>query len=87
MDRVKITANTFFNIYNGYDHVVLKQHYVTLTATCGFEKQNLTMHVNTSHKTAILVKTGSYFTEKMSSGFPSDVQRLLCLNSVIHGGS
>ncbi len=25
--------------------------------------------------------------EKMSSGFPSDVLRLLCLNSVTHGGS
>ena len=26
-------------------------------------------------------KTGSYFTEKMFPGFPSDVLRLLCLNS------
>ncbi len=25
--------------------------------------------------------------EKMSSGLPSDVLRLFCLNSVIHGGS
>ncbi len=38
----------------------LKQHYVTLTATRGFEKRNLTMHVNMSHKT-ILEKTGHIF--------------------------
>ncbi len=37
---------------------ILKQHYVTLTATRGFEKLNLTMHINASHKTAILVKSG-----------------------------
>ncbi len=32
-------------------------------------------------------ETGSYFMEKISSGFPSKVLRLLSLNSVIHGGS
>ncbi len=32
-------------------------------------------------------ETRSYFMEKMSSGFPSNVLRLLCLNSVIYGGS
>ncbi len=35
----------------------LKQ-YVTLAATHCFEKQDLTMHVNTSHKSAVLVKPG-----------------------------
>ncbi len=45
------------------------------------------MHVNTSYKTAILVKAGHTFTAKMSSGISSDVLRLLFLNSVIHGGS
>ncbi len=59
---------------------VVKQHYVTLTANRCFEKQNLTMHGHTLHETA-------YFTEKMSSGFASDVLQLLCLNSVVHGGS
>ncbi len=42
------------------------------------------MHISTSHKTAILVKPGSYFTEKMSSGFPSDVLRLLCLSAAFY---
>ncbi len=32
-------------------------------------------------------ETRSHFMEKMLSGFPSDVRPLLCLNSVIHGGS
>ncbi len=64
----------------------LKQHYVTLTVTCGFEKQHLTMHYNTAQNSNSS-KTGSYFMERMSSGFPSDVPQLLCLNSVIHGGS
>ncbi len=36
--------------------VTLKQHYVTLIKTHCFKKRNLTMHVNTSHKTAIFVK-------------------------------
>ncbi len=58
----------------------LKQHYVTLTATRGFKKRNLTMYVHTSHKTANLVKS-SHFMEKMSSGIPtelnSDSQRFL----------
>ncbi len=36
----------------------LKQHYVTLTATCGFEKQNKTLRIIMLHKTAILVKPG-----------------------------
>ncbi len=44
------------------------------------------MHVNMSHKTAILIKSRHIFGE-MSSGFPSDVLRLLYLNPVIHGGS
>ncbi len=33
------------------------------------------------------IETGSYYLEKMSSGFPSDVLRLICLNSVINEGS
>ncbi len=32
--------------------VYSKQDHVTLTVTCGFEKQNWTMHVNMSRKTA-----------------------------------
>ncbi len=36
----------------------LKQHYVTLTTTRGFDKQNLMTPVNTSHKTAIFVEPG-----------------------------
>ncbi len=48
----------------------LKQHYVTLTATNCFEKQNLMMHVNTSHKTAILVKSGHNLQRKCPPVFP-----------------
>ncbi len=50
------------------------------------KKWNLTIHIYMSHRTVILVKR-SYFMEKMSSCFPCDVLRLLCLNSVIHEGS
>ncbi len=32
------------------------------------------------------IKMGSYFMKEMSPGFPSDVLRLLCLNSVINRG-
>ncbi len=42
-------------------------------------KLDETMFVNTTHMVI--------FTETMSSGLPSDVLQLLCLNSVIHGGS
>ncbi len=35
------------------------------------------------HKTAILVKSG-HFTEKMSAGFSSDVQWLLCLSAAFY---
>ncbi len=31
--------------------------------------------------------TGSYFMERMSLGFYSDILQLLCLDTVIHGGS
>ncbi len=48
----------------------LKQHYVTLTATHCFEKRNLTMHVNTSHKTTILVKSGHILQRKCPLVFP-----------------
>ncbi len=36
----------------------LKQQYVTLTPTQGFEKRNIIMLINIWHKTAILVKPG-----------------------------
>ncbi len=36
--------------------VFLKQHYVTWTITQCFKKRTLMMHINTLHKTAILVK-------------------------------
>ncbi len=48
----------------------LKQHCVTLTANCGFEKRNLMMHVHTSHKTAILVKPGHILWRKCPLVFP-----------------
>ncbi len=44
------------------------------------------MHVNTSQKTAILVKLGHIYEDDVL-WFPSDVLQLLCLNSVIHGAS
>ncbi len=47
-----------------------KQHYVTLTATHCFEKRNLTMHINTSHKTAILVKLVRILQRKCPLVFP-----------------
>ncbi len=53
-------------------HPDLQQHHVTLTPTHGFEKRNLKMHVNMLHKT-FFGESRSYFTEKMSSGLPSDV--------------
>ncbi len=46
----------------------LKQHYVTLTATHCFEKRNQTIHVSTSHKTAILVKPGHILLRKCRLG-------------------
>ncbi len=46
----------------------IKQHYVTLTHC--FEKRNLTMHINTSHKTAILVKSGHILQTKCLLVFP-----------------
>ncbi len=63
--------------------ITLKQHYVTLTATHCFEKQNLTMHVDTLHKTAILIKSSQILQKKMSSGFP-DVRQLLCLSAAFY---
>ncbi len=42
----------------------LKLQSVSLTVTHYFEKQNLTMHVNTSHKIAIAVKLGHIFQRK-----------------------
>ncbi len=42
----------------------LKQHYVTLTAAHCFEKRNLTMHADTSHKAAVVVKLGHIFQRK-----------------------
>ncbi len=49
---------------------LLKQHYVTLTTTHCFEKWNLTMRVNTLHKTAILVKPGHILHRKRPLVFP-----------------
>ncbi len=56
-----------------------KQHFVT--CDLWLRKRNSMMH-----KKAIFVKSDQTLW-KMSSGFPSDVLRPLCLNSVIHGGS
>ncbi len=52
-------------------------------------KWNWTLHINTLliHKTAIFSNIRSYYIEKMSSCFPSEVLRLLGLNPVIHGRS
>ncbi len=49
----------------------IKAHYVTLTATSGFKKkttQNLKMHVNMSHKTAILLKKLSHILQRKCPG-------------------
>ncbi len=51
-------------------HPALKQHYVTLTVTQCFEKQNLMMHINMLHKTAILVKLGHILQRKYLLVFP-----------------
>lgn len=64
----------------------LKWHSLTL-GRLWFQNWNLTMPVTTSHKTVILVKPGHNLWRKIPSGFTSDVLRLLCLNSLIHGGS
>ncbi len=69
--------------HSGCHPFKLKQQYVTLTATRVFEKQNLRDVTQNSH----FREAGSYFTKGMSSGFPSNILWLLCLNSVIHGGS
>ncbi len=58
----------------------LKQNNVTLTATRGFRKGNLMMHVYVTQNSNFS-KIRSRFMEKMFSGFPSDVLQLLCLNS------
>ncbi len=58
-------------------HKALKQHYVTLTATYCLEKRNLTMQYIAQNSN--FSKIGSYFTETMPAGFPSDVLRVLCL--------
>ncbi len=61
--------------------VILKQHNVALTWTRGFKKQKLTMHVNVSHKTAILVKSGQFYGEKVlrfSLGCPLTALPQLC---------
>ncbi len=52
------------------DPANLKQHYVTLTATHCFEKCNLAMQVNASHKTAALVKSGHILQRKCPLVFP-----------------
>ncbi len=57
------------NVYS-IDVCSLKQHDVTLTVSYCFEKQNLMMHVNTSHKTAILVKLGHILQRKYPLVFP-----------------
>ncbi len=61
----------------------LKQHYVTLTATHCFKKQNLTMHVNTLHKTAILVKTGHILQRKCPLVFPLMLTTALSVCSLL----
>ncbi len=54
----------------------LKQHCVTLTATRGAKLNGACWYVT---QNSCFSKTGSYFMEKTSSGFPSDVLQLLCL--------
>ncbi len=48
----------------------LKQHYVTLSVMCSFEKPNLMMHVNTPHKATFLVKLGHILQRKCPLVFP-----------------
>ncbi len=50
--------------------VFSKQHYVTLTANHGFEKQNLMMHVNMLYKIVILVKQRHISQRKCPLVFP-----------------
>ncbi len=75
--------NKIHNVIVIYRFVNLKQHYVTLTTTRGFEKWNLLMLINTSNETAILVKLGGVSWSKCRLVFPlmsydcSDSQRFL----------
>ncbi len=62
----------------------LKQNCVTLTTTHSYEKWNFTIHINMMQKNSNFSETGSHFMEKMSSGFPSDVLRLLCLSAAFY---
>ncbi len=48
----------------------IEQRYITLTATRGFEKLNLTTHVNMLHGTAILAKSGHILQRKSRLVFP-----------------
>ncbi len=50
--------------------LTFKQQYVTLTATRSFEKQNLRMDSNMSHKTAIVVKSSHILRKKSPLVFP-----------------
>ncbi len=59
----------------------LKQLDVTLTATHSFETNNARQNAARNNSFS---KTGLYFKEKMSSGFPSDVLRLLYLSVVFY---
>ncbi len=71
--RIKYKVNftdDFTSWTDSLDAQALKQRYETSTATRGFKKRNLTMHINTSHKTAILVEPGHILQRKCPLVFP-----------------
>ncbi len=67
--------------------LVLERHCVTLTETCCFNKRNLAMHVNTSHKTAVLVKPRHILQRKCPLVFPlMSYDCSVCLQPFIQWG-
>ncbi len=65
-----------------YFFVFLKQHCVTLSTTCGFGKLNDAHYCAAQNSS--FSKTGPSFTEEISSRFPSDVLRRLCLSAAFY---
>ncbi len=61
----------------------LKHQYVTLIVTGSFENQLNNARLSVAQNSN-LTETGSYFVEKMSSGWPSDVPPLLCPSAAFY---
>ncbi len=62
----------------------LKQQCITLTATPWLQKTKLHNACYYIAQNSNFSKTESFFKEKMSSGFPSDVLQLLCLSAAFY---